>query len=56
MYIVSKSTGEMLYGKVTCDGKTYICSKSDGHIFTSQYVTCDGIKYYCDSSGVAKRV
>ena len=51
-YIFKKTTGELLKGKVSCDGFKYIMSKADGHMMFGK-VKCDG-KYYITNKKTGK--
>ena len=51
-YIFKKTTGELLKGKVSCDGFKYIMSKTDGHMMFGK-VKCDG-KYYITNKKTGK--
>ena len=51
-YIFKKTTGELLKGKVSCDGDKYIMSKTDGHMMLGR-VKCDG-KYYITNKKTGK--
>ncbi len=51
-YVFKKTTGELLKGKVSCDGAKYIMSKADGHMMLGR-VKCDG-KYYITNKKTGK--